>query len=134
MCFRLGLSLNERVPRGYTLDSEYNFDLSGDKSKGVPNAGRLRELAEELFPHTEQGDLRKVVPDFIFHKRTAAHADNLAIIEIKFSDASNAQKEFDREKVKALRAAFGYSMGVVVLVPRSLDIAQVQVRFAPDFQ
>ena len=131
LCFRLGLHLARLLPREIILDSEYNYDLSNADPKKVPNLGKLADLARTL--QMTDVESRLVTPDFILHARTAGNDENVAVIEVKRADASETESEYAKEKVKAIQREFGYRIGVLLTLSRSVEsfADNCEVQFAP---
>lgn len=136
LCFRIGHHLASNPLDGFVVDCEYNFDVSATASKRVVNTGRLAEIGLQLYGTAP--DLRLVTPDIILHSRTGDGQNNEVVIEVKFpptSERSRLEIEYAKEKVRTIQAAFNYSHGILLTLPRVRDrFAQnCEIRFSQSF-
>ncbi len=119
LCFRFAGYLIGYFPE-YHVDSEYNYDIAAKDPKRVLNEGKLKELASKLKKSSVR-KTRLTIPDIIIHKRSIYHDDNAVVIEVKFSDSSQLEREFDIEKLNSIKEKFGYQYSAMIVVPRKWD-------------
>lgn len=100
------------------IDTEYNIDPNGDR-KWLEADSSLKDAARKLRRKVYEDDSIVVIPDIILHKR-GTNERNVAVIEVKFNDASLHEFTYVKLKLAAFqRNTFEYTYGVLVSVPRS---------------
>jgi|CXWL01.1.fsa_nt_gi hypothetical protein len=97
---RLALYLQAEFPR-WMVDCEYNRDRAHKKALELP-------LTPISWADTKA---RTVFPDIVVHRRGTD--DNLLVVEMKKTTLGDAA-DFDRDKLRAFVAQFGYECGAFV--------------------
>lgn len=124
LVFRLGLYLSQNItatlPPRCLVDAEYNIIPNGDPKALAVNKA-LRQLATKLRRTVKNGKIR-VIPDILIHERNT-HAQNFAVIEVKFADCSKPEADYVEEKVRTMMDShpFRYRLGVILKLPRNWE-------------
>lgn len=97
---RLALYLQAAFPN-WAVDCEYNRDLADTK---------MLEPPDQPIAWTDT-DAKTVFPDIIVHERGLG--TNLLVIEMK-KTSHGQHADFDRDKLRAYIAQFGYELGAFI--------------------
>lgn len=93
----------------HNVDIEYN--RHGLEKKRVRLSKECRQVvARESL----------VLPDIVIHRRGSDSANEI-VLELKLSDSSEHDIQCDREKLEAIKSAFGYTFSVLLVVPVGPD-------------
>ena len=97
---RFALYLQMELPN-WSVDCEYNRDMADPKALEPP---------DEPISWSDT-KAKTVFPDVIVHRRGTD--DNLLVIEMKKTDSGD-KANFDRDKLRAYVAQFGYELGAFI--------------------
>lgn len=114
---RLAIYLDDRF-KGYDVDCEYNRRMYEPK------------IIKNFWDKIKNSSLEtKVYPDIIVHKRKTH--ENLLVIEIKKSSASQKEKDFDHIKSKAYMSKgdeYQYKYGIYIEFPMNKNFVNDAIK------
>jgi hypothetical protein len=112
--FLLENNLNERTishKLAVQLQKEFSdWDVDCEYNRNFDQIKRIKRISYQRI-RNDDTDAKTVYPDIIVHHRGTE--DNLLVIEIK-KNASNSNKENDRNKIEIFMEEFKYSYGLFI--------------------